>query len=112
MRIVPKPEWAPHQCPVTMRFEDPEGFIDTGMNFPYVDPYISVSIGGVRDMARLIGLVDPSERDKRIVSLEAENAELRERVAEADRFAEAAEYTLQRFGAKVQRKPGRKKVAA
>jgi hypothetical protein len=115
MRIVPKPEWAPHQCCVTMRTEDPEGFIATGMSLPFVDPSIDVSIGAVRMMGRLIGLEDPASRDERIAALEAENADLRERLLEAERFQDAAEYTLQRFGTKVKNKPGRKpneKVAA
>jgi hypothetical protein len=40
--------------------------------------------------------------------LEAQVEGLLAQVAEAERFAEAAEYTLERFGSKVSSSPGRK----
>lgn len=94
--------------------EDPGGFVDTGLTPAVIDPRVYVSRQAVIDMARLFGMPDPDQFAEVLAAaeqLDHENRALREQLAEADRYAEAAEYTLKAtFGsdAKIKNKPGRK----
>lgn len=102
----------PHRCAV-LPFKgnsNAAGFFDTGSDLDRQRVY--VSFDAVCEMARLLGWVGPSqlrEKDAQIASLQHRVDELEAEVREADKFAESAEYTLAKFGTKVQRKPGRPK---
>jgi hypothetical protein len=87
------------------------GFFDTGQDMRG-DDHVYISVEAVEDMARAMGW-GPKDvvLAARVERQEKEIADLKVQVAEADRFAEAAEYTLERFGSKVRAKPGRKAAA-
>ncbi len=99
----------PFHCCVTGSNEGP--LIDTGNTLVGFDHRVYVGMAGVGVLARFAGWTSPGERealDAEVARLEREVADLRAEVEEADRFEEAARYTLGRFDAKVHRKPGRK----
>ena len=116
MRYVQHAAIAPHRCAVIpfIGNSNGRGFIDTGQDLRGWDPHVYVSVEAAEEMAKFIGWspktaeqavqVKLAERDKRIAELEAE-------LAEADRFRDAATYTLETFGSKVRHKPGRKAAA-
>lgn len=118
MQIVDRPNIQPGHCIVNLSAEDTRGFIDTGLDPAVVDPRVYVSYAAVRDMARLFGFVDPVELGARDEALEhalKRIEDLEDQLAEADRYAEAAEYTLSAtFGdkTKIRNKPGRKPKGA
>jgi hypothetical protein len=115
MRVTQQATERPFRCAVLPYIgnSNSSGWIDTGC---YLDrEKVYVSFEAAAEMAKEIGWVAPSQRRE----LEAEVALLRSRiealeseVGEADKFAEAAEYTLAKFGQRVQRKPGRKERVA
>lgn len=116
MRWVQHAAIRPHHCaviPYVANSNARAGFFDTGNDFRDQD-HCYISVEAVQEMARLIGwqpstVLKPLEakvaaRDERIAELEAE-------VAEHEKFRDAAEYTLEKFGSKVRNKPGRKVAA-
>lgn len=112
MDIIPRPVFPPGQCIATCKSEDPKGFIDTYLTPALAgDNRIIVSVTWVEECASKLGWLSPADA----ADLRGELDAARERVSEvegelqeADRFAEAAEYTLRHIGEKVRRKPGRK----
>ena len=118
MRWVQQAVINPHRCaviPFIGNSNSQKGFIDAGHDLPGWDPHVYVSVEAVEEMARLIGWQPAGSlqlKDTEIGRLERKVAELEEQVREADRFAEAAEYTLGRFGQHVRNKPGRKPKAS
>lgn len=119
MQIVDRPEVYPGHCIVNLSSEDAGGFIDTLLTPAAVDPRVYVSRQAVIDMGRLFGFPTPEETQALSEALESATKhvdQLEAELAEADRYAEAAEYTLKAtFGSdqKIRAKPGRKaKVAA
>jgi hypothetical protein len=114
VQLVPRPALVPGHCIVNLSSEDPGGFVDTGLTPAAIDPRIYVSRQAVVDMGRLFGFPTPDETHALradVERLEHEVAQLRDQLAEADKYAEAAEYTLRAtFGqeTKVRQKPGRK----
>lgn len=113
MRHVQQASMRPHRCSVFPNINGQNargGFLDTGQD-ARADDHVYVSLVAVEEMARMIGWQHSSvsapleaklkARDARIVELEG-------LLAEAEHFKDAAEYTMARFGAKVQSKPGRK----
>lgn len=113
MRWVQQATLPPHRCaviPFKGNASTVKGFIDTGMDLPGWDPHVYVSVEAVEAMAKAVGWVPRSDLTAVVVQVkerDARIAELEERVREAEKFRESAEYTLGQFGAKVQRKPGR-----
>lgn len=108
-RLVDRPPFNPGYCAVTLRSDDPEGFIDTGNDLRVAGPRIYVSIGGLRRMIRFAGIVDPEVAELRM-ALDEANArvlELEHDVDEADKNMQAVD-RLVRTGYSKQRKPGRK----
>lgn len=113
MRFVQRAEIRPGRCAVLPQIggDHPLGFFDCG-EMPGFDNRVFVSVVAAEEMARKLGWTPPVERQEleaRVAALEGEVDRLGEEVREADRFAEAAEYTLGKFGEKVRRKPGRPK---
>jgi hypothetical protein len=115
MRFVSKAEIRPMRCAVcpTIGANHSEGFIDTGaeMDACPVEQRVYVSVVAVRELMRTLGWPTPEQHTELVEKcdrLERENISLELQVREADRFAEAAEYTLGRFGQHVRNKPGRK----
>ena len=105
----------PHHCAVTLKAEDPLGFIDTGTELPCIDPHIYLSVSWLHDNAEQMGLVSEEVHNaalERIEELERDreqrDLELRELNAQLDAISviESAE----RF--KARRKPGPKKKSA
>lgn len=118
MQLVDRPVMEPGHCIVNLSHEDTGGFVDTCLSVPTVDPRIYVSRQAVIDMGRLFGFMDPIEADVLSDALETATKRidhLEGQLAEADRYAEAAEYTLKAsFGndTKIRNKPGRKPQGA
>jgi hypothetical protein len=113
MRLVPQATMPPHRCAV-IPFKgnsSSRGFIDTGMDLPGWDPHVYVSVEAVEEMARMIGW-EPrhvsARHAQKTHEAQARISELEELLAGHERFREAAEYTLNQFGAQVRNKPGRK----
>lgn len=105
-------ERSPFHCCVTGSNEGP--LIDTGNTLVGYDHRVYIGMKGVDRVARFAGWTPPDERavlEERIRELEEKVAELEEEVAEADRFRDATEYTLSKFGTRVRNKPGRKPKA-
>jgi hypothetical protein len=115
VRLTHKAVLPPHRC-AALPFignSNAAGWIDTGSHLEQERVYLSFQ--AVAEMARMIGWVAPSQRhdlEAQVASLRARVTELEAEVGEADKFAEAAEYTLAHFGQRVQRKPGRKERVA
>lgn len=116
MRWVQQAAIRPHRCaviPFIGNSNSTRGFIDTGQELRERDQ-VYVSVEAVEQMAAMIGWVSSGRAqadEAKIKRLEAEVRQLEIQVEEADRFAEAAEYTMARFGSKVRAKPGRKAAA-
>lgn len=116
MRWVEVAAGRPHRCAVIpfIGQSDPEGFIQTGATLDGFDNEVYVSVKGVRALVQACGWPTPEqyrELQARAEALEHAKRDLELQVQEADRFAEAAEYTLGRFGERVRNKPGRKPKA-
>lgn len=116
MRWVQHAAIRPHRCaviPYVANSNAKAGFFDTGNDFRDQD-HCYVSVEAVEEMARQIGwqpstVTAPLQakivaKDERIADLEAE-------LEEAEKFKDAAEYTLGRFETKIRNKPGRKAAA-
>lgn len=115
MRRVQQATQRPFRCAVIpfLGNSNASGFIDTGMFLQ--DEKVYISFEGAVEIAKEIRWVGPSERRE----LQAQNAALQARVdqleqeiREADKLIEASKYSLEKFGSKVQSKPGRKKKEA
>lgn len=113
LRIVPHAVTRPYRCAMWPQLgaRHEKGYFDVGTDDPEGWNHSYVSVEFVEQAARHLGFASPSEvaelkravedHERTIESLEAD-------LREADRFAEAAEYTLNHFGSKVKQKPGRK----
>lgn len=109
MRFVEHATIRPQHCAVfpSLGARHSKGYIDTHVDLDRERVYISVE--AVEQLATLQGWHPPERQaayDDMLAAKDAEIADLRERLVEADRFAEAAKYTLGKFGQTVQRKPG------
>lgn len=103
----------PNHCAVlpSLGAAHARGYFDTGVDLQGFDNRVYVSVEAVEVMARKLGWVGPetiADHDTQVADLEREVSLLRDQLRDADQFAEAAEYTLSRFGQRVQKKPGRK----
>jgi hypothetical protein len=110
VRWVPHAAMRPHRCaviPFVGNSSSKYGFLDTGMDLPGWDPHVYISGEAVLEMMRAFGFDRPTA-DPRVKTLEARVQELQVKLAEAAKFREATEYTLEAFGSKVKNKPGRK----
>lgn len=117
-RFVERCEIRPLHCAIFPHLgaRHPKGYVDTGTKIGLDENQVYLSIEGLEQVAlRFLDVVrrdELREAQARIAELERRNLDLQEQVREADRFAEAAEYTLGRFGQHVRNKPGRKPKAA
>jgi hypothetical protein len=118
MRFVTSANQRPHTCAFYPQFggNHEQGFVESdSLIDDFFTPY--VSIVALREIAEKIpeaGLAPRSELTLAQAENEAlrrENEDLKQQLAEADKFAEAAEWTLNHFGTRVQSKPGRKPAA-
>lgn len=105
----PKP---PHHCAlIPHRYDDPDGFFDAGSELPGFDNHVYVSAHAVKDCARELGWLSPDDAERlleEVALARARVTECEQLLEQAAEFRRSAEYTLQRFGQKVQKKPGRK----
>lgn len=118
MYLVDRPTLVPGHCIVNPGCsEDPRGFIDMGFEVEEIQPRIYVSAQAVIDMGRLFDFPSPEEHvelAERLAKAEDALEDVQAQLAEADRYAEAAEYTLKAtFGAeqKIKNKPGPRPAA-
>jgi hypothetical protein len=115
LRFVEKALRVPHHCAVIphMGGAHRDGYVDTGVELAGFDNHVYVSVVAVREILRELKWPQPEDHAEALRTIDAlqhQVVQLEDQVREADRFAEAAEYTLGRFGTKVQRKPGRPKT--
>jgi hypothetical protein len=92
---------------LSMKSEDPDGFIDTGLTPAVVDPRVYASVSVVREWARKLGMVDGSI----VEGLERRVADLEAQLAEADNELNAI-HILKARGYTPAKKPGRPAKAA
>lgn len=115
MRWVDQASIRPMRCAVLPYVGNGGGnaFIDTGMELDGFDNHVYISDVAAEAIAReMLGWVPPGELRGAQVEIERLNArvsELEDELAEADKFAESARYTLEKFGTQVRKKPGRPK---
>jgi hypothetical protein len=93
----------PGCCIATLTTEDPQGFIDTGLDPATVDPRVYISVSWIKEMARRMGMIDGSE----LVSAGVRIVELEKKVADQEKFVESVRYTLSKLGEPLRNKPGR-----
>lgn len=92
----------------------PKGYVDFGVELTGFDNHVAISVEAMQQAARDVpqcGLVSKEFLTLALAeskALKRENEDLKEQLAEADKFAEAAEWTLRHFDTRVQQKPGRK----
>jgi hypothetical protein len=106
----------PHHCAVTLKADDPEGFVDTGTELPCIDPHIYLSVSWIRnELARLCAMAPhhvveklADEVDQLYREIEGKDLELRELNAQLDAISVIE--SSEKF--KARRKPGPKKKAA
>lgn len=108
--IVPRPEHVPGHCVLSLKSEDPEGFIDTGLNPSMafaddMDPHIYASVSVVKEWARKLGMVDPAD-PLELDNLRRECLLLRDQLADADKRLDAIDL-LESAGYTQRKKPGR-----
>lgn len=102
----------PFQCAFlpTLGARHRKGYYTTGQDDPEGWNHAFASVEFVELAAREEGWVSPAqvrELKELVEALERDKEHLQAEIAEADKFAESAEYTLAHFGEKVRRKPGR-----
>lgn len=102
MVIVQRPEVAPGHCILSLKSEDPEGFIDTLLTPAVVDPRVYASVSVVKEWARKLGMVDGDD----LVALERRVEDLEAQLAEADSELNAI-HILKARGYTPAKKPGR-----
>lgn len=114
MRLVPTADIKPGRCAVLPQVggQHPEGYIDTGSEMlgggdGRFDQHVYVSVVAARELAGVIGWIDPStlevlvaEQAQRIAALDAE-------LTEANRQLDAID-ALESAGYRSRKKPGRK----
>jgi hypothetical protein len=114
MRWVQQPAMRPHHCavfPQVAGSTSRRGFFDTGNDFRERD-HCYVSVEAVEQLASKIGWQPQSAFASLTAKINRQDGELellRQRLADAEKFREAAEYTLSSLGQKVRNKPGRPK---
>lgn len=88
-RIVTEATKAPGQCLASRDAEGP--FIDTGLYAAHHNPYIYLSVPWLEQTAKdVLGMVPAKEVQERYAALEAEIKAYAEKLADLQRFEEAA----------------------
>jgi hypothetical protein len=110
VNLVGTPSLRPHQCAVLkIGASHDDIWIDTGTNLPDIDPRVYISGKGGAAVAAFLGWTDPGTRytlDSRVAELEREMKDLREQLAEADKFISAID-ALESAGLRARKKTGR-----
>lgn len=111
MHIIEKATYPPGYCAISTSPDGP--FFDTGTNLPGLNPRVYLAVSAVEQLAReRLGMVSKEHvavLAAEVAALHSSSEALLERIAEAERFEEAARYTLEKFGQEVRHKPGRRK---
>ena len=112
MRWVEVAAVRPHHCAHIpfLGTNHPKGYFDWGTEL-WGGDHAYCSVVAAEEMARFLGWVPPDvvrHHEQTVIGLQERIGELEACLAEAERFREAAEYTLNQFGATVKKKPGRK----
>lgn len=102
MVIVDRPEIAPGHCMLSLKSEDPLGFIDTLLTPAVVDPRVYASVSVVMEWARKLGMVDGADLE----ALERRVEDLEAQLAEADSELNAI-HILKGRGYQAAKRPGR-----
>jgi hypothetical protein len=106
VRRCEKPVFEPYMCAATLRGEDRDGWIDTGLQLRGFDPHVYLSFAAVKTAALIVGWEDPAPLKDRIAELERENADLAEQLASADQELNAI-HILKGRGYAAAKRPGR-----
>jgi hypothetical protein len=114
VRWVQQPAMRPHHCavfPQVAGSNSRRGFFDTGNDFRERD-HCYISVEAVEHLASSIGWQPSSAFAPLTATINKQAGELehlKQKLAEAEKFREAAEYTMNSMGQKVRNKPGRPK---
>ena len=110
MNRVPSPVLPPHQCLLTGRGSDPDGFFTVpGAVVKALDPVPYVCASIVRDMARDLGWVSPAEHAvvcEELAAAQSRVTELESRLAALEQKFDAID-VLASAGFQARKKPGR-----
>lgn len=109
MNLVSRPMWEPFRCAFTLKDQDPEGFV-VGQTMKGFDPHAFASVSWIKQTARELGMVDPTDLVERVAALDAQ---LEQVTAERDDLTQqiAAVEVLKNTGKFEQaRRPGRPKT--
>lgn len=107
VQIVDRPTMEPGHCMLSLKSEDPLGFIDTGLTPAVVDPRVYASVSYVKELAGHLGMVDGADID----ALHAQIADLEAQLVEYDQELNAI-HILKARGYSPSRRPGRPTKAA
>ncbi len=113
MRFVERAVTSPGHCAVFphMGGDHREGYLDTGSELKNGgdgrwDQHVYVSVVAVREMAAMVGMVDPADLVAELAAVRAANVELEVELAEADRRLEAVDI-MESAGFTARKKAGR-----
>jgi hypothetical protein len=106
VRRCEKPVFEPYMCAATLRGEDRDGWIDTGLQLRGFDPHVYLSFAAVKTAARIVGFEDPAPLRDRIAELERELHDRDLKLREADRLIDAID-VFESQGFRARKKPGR-----
>ena len=110
-KITSRPQRMPARCIVSGFTDGP--FVDTGVESPYIEPWVYIQVNVLRDMAKVVGMVPEEE----LAAAKELNAELEHRVTqlelqlqEQDSYLDGID-ALARKGFVPRKAPGRPKKA-
>lgn len=104
--------FAPHRCAVTLRADDPDGFVDTGTVLHGWDPQVYVSYQGFKHLCKAFDSPTREEATvlrEEVTVLRAEVDRLTAELGEERRVTDAID-VLESKDFRARRKPGRPKT--
>lgn len=115
MRLVQKPEFDPAAyCAFTLKEEDPDGFFDSELVLPVIEPRPYIAVSTVKQLAAEAGMFSAEYVEQADADLDAALAEVEELTEERDALADQlqAVHVLRKAGYKPEQKRGPKARAA
>lgn len=109
LHIIDRPVLPPGHCIASFADEDPQGFIDTLITPPDIDPRIYISVTWVKTTAKKLGLVEP-DGDAPADLLARENRALKVENEALNRQLDAID-VIESRGFQARKKAGRPKRA-
>lgn len=111
-RVVHRTPNPPHKCIVSGFSDGP--FLDTGVESPYIEPWVYLNVQVLKDMAKVVGMVpeeDLAAVNELNAELESEVERLRTELFEQDTVIQAID-TMESADFRARKKAGRPKTKA